>query len=124
MATDKVARAANRLVHILGPGIEATSVVNRTWLEAVGAQLKRVEEEGDLRKDVDPDVAADVIVATSIGTILMSVEASDSSDLSVRLLRMWEVLLPAIVPEQSLPYFRQFLSRQPLRRMEPTPSAR
>jgi AcrR family transcriptional regulator len=124
MARDKVARAAHRLAHTLGPGIEAATVVNRTWLAAVGTQLRRVDEEGDLRPDVDPDVAAEVIMAASIGTTLMSVEAPNSGDLPVRLLRMWEVLLPAIVPEQSLEYLRQFLGRQPLRRTKPTTSAR
>jgi AcrR family transcriptional regulator len=121
MAGDKVARAANQLMHTIGPRAKAATIANRTWLAAITAQLKRVDTEGDLRNDVDPDVLAETVVATSIGTTLMSVEMSEGTDLPVRLLRMWGVLLPAIVSEQSLPYFREFLSREPLRRPEPRP---
>jgi AcrR family transcriptional regulator len=122
LADDKLARTANQLMHTLGPGIEAARVANRAWLAAVAAQLKRVDDEGDLRNELDPEAAAETLVATSIGTMLMSVDMSDGVDLPIRLLRMWNVLLPAVVPEESLPYFREFLGREPLRRPEaPTP---
>ena len=36
-----------------------------------------------------------------------------------RLRRMWELLLPAIVTDASLPYFREFLAREALRHIQP-----
>jgi hypothetical protein len=33
---------------------------------------------------------------------------------------MWEVLLPAIAAESSLPYFREFLAREALRQEAPS----
>jgi AcrR family transcriptional regulator len=117
LASDKVARAAARLTHTLGYPTEAAARANRNWLAAIAAQLMRVAEEGDLRDGVDPDAAAETIVATTSGSTLMSDEISDCTDLPARLLRLWGVLLPAFVPEHSLPYFREFLEREPLRRM-------
>jgi AcrR family transcriptional regulator len=112
MVSDKVARAAAQLRQILGHRSEAAVRANRTWLEAMAAQLARIANEGDLRDDIDPGTAAETIVATTTGAMLMS----DGTDLPARLLRMWGILLPAIVPEHSLPYFREFLNREPLRR--------
>ena len=119
MAGDKVTRAAARLTHTLGHLSEAAAHANRAWLAAMSAQLTRVAEEGDLREDVDSDAAAETIVAATIGSTLMSAEMSDGTDLPARLLRMWGVLLAAIVPDDSLPYLREFLRREPLRRTDP-----
>jgi AcrR family transcriptional regulator len=119
MAGDKVTRAAARLTHTLGHLSEAAAHANRAWLAAMAAQLTRVAEEGDLREDVDPDAAAETIVAATIGSTLMSAEMSDGADLPARLLRMWGVLLAGLVPENSLPYLREFLHREPLRRTDP-----
>jgi AcrR family transcriptional regulator len=121
LAGDRLARSANLLALILGPRIEAASDANRKWSAAVAAQLKLVDEEDDLRKDVDSDAAAEMIVAASVGTMLKSVDVSDGADLPVRLINLWQVLLPALVPEESLPYFREFLRRQPAGRSDPTP---
>ena len=118
MAGDKVARGAGRLRHALGEFSEAAATSNRDWSSAMSAQLARVRTEGDLREDVDPNDAAETIVAAIIGSTLMSAESSYGADLPARLLRMWGVLLPAIVPEHSLPYFREFLERETLRRNE------
>jgi AcrR family transcriptional regulator len=115
LARDKLARAATQLMPTLAPRLEAARLANRKWMAAVAAQLKRVGDEGDLRTDLDPDAAAETLVAASSGTMLMSLETSGGADLAERMLRMWDVLLPAIVPEESLSYLRQFLFRAPLR---------
>jgi len=116
IAGDDVARAATRLTHTVGHLGDAVAHANREWLSAMAAQLTRAAEEGDLRADVDPDVAAETIVATTIGSIVMSDEIADGADLPMRLLRMWNFLLSAVVSEQSLPYLREFVNREPLRR--------
>jgi hypothetical protein len=35
--------------------------------------------------------------------------------MNTRLIHLWEILLPAIVSEESLPYFREFLARESMR---------
>jgi hypothetical protein len=53
------------------------------------------------------------------GAQLLS-KAMPGGDHIERLRRMWELLLlPAIVTDASLPYFREFLAREALRRIQP-----
>jgi hypothetical protein len=40
---------------------------------------------------------------------------SGGSDLTDRLTRLWQVLLPAIAAEASLLYFREYLARESMR---------
>ena len=47
---------------------------------------------------------------------------SGGRDLVVRVNHAWETLLPTIVPEESLSYFRQFLARQSSRLQPATPA--
>ena len=47
-----------------------------------------------------------------LGTWLLTHFAGDSIG---RVTRIWETLLPGIVADDSLPYFRQFLARDALR---------
>ena len=54
------------------------------------------------------------------GAELMSSAISDGDNLTQRLTKAWQLLLPAITNDDSLPYFREFLARESLRRFEPT----
>lgn len=121
MAHSRVAREATRLTHAFGQ-LDESARANSAWLATIATQLRRVAAEGDLRDDIDPDVAAETLVATTAGTSLMSFEKSGGADLRERLLRTWRILLPALVPEHSVPYLREFVDREPLRGTEPTAS--
>ncbi|HET6734131.1 TetR/AcrR family transcriptional regulator [Mycobacterium sp.] len=121
MANSRVAREAGRLTYTLGQ-LDESARANRDWLAAIATQLQRVAADGDLRDDVDPDVAAETLVATTTGATLMSLEASYGADLPARLLRTWRILLPALVAEHSIGYLREFVDREPLRGTESTAS--
>jgi hypothetical protein len=41
---------------------------------------------------------------------------SGGQDLLLRVTQTWELLLPAVASEQSLPYLQEFLARESLRR--------
>ena len=41
------------------------------------------------------------------------------TDVLQRLARIWEVLLPAVVTDESLGYFREYLARESMRRSAP-----
>ncbi|HJT93794.1 MAG TPA: ScbR family autoregulator-binding transcription factor [Mycobacterium sp.] len=121
MAHSRVAREAARLTYTLGQ-LDESARANSAWLATIATQLRRVAAEGDLRDDIDPDAAAETLVATTTGTSLMSFEASCGADLSARLLRTWRILLPALVSEHSIGYLREFVAREPLRATESTAS--
>ena len=84
----------------------------------MAAQGRRAIVEGDLREGLDPETVAESIVDAMFGAQLLS-KAMPGGDHIERLRRMWELLLPAIVPDASLPYFREFLAREALRHIQP-----
>lgn len=114
LASDRVTRASDQLILAFGKFNEAASRVYTNWLEAMSAEATRAIAEGDLRADLDPDAVSESIVGAMYGSQLLSKATSDS-DLTGRLSRMWELLFPALVEDESLPYFREFLAREALR---------
>jgi hypothetical protein len=73
-----------------------------------------------MRADVGVDAIVATIVATTLGSEVLWSALADGHDLRGRISNTWAVLLPAIVPEKSLGYYREFLARQSLR--SPTPN--
>lgn len=112
VAVDREARAAGHLVFALSESNDLGGDVARQWAAVVTAQTGRAIAEGDLREDLDAGQVAESITGAMLGTWLMSPTRGDSVG---RLTRMWEMLLPAIVTEESVSYFRQFLAREALR---------
>jgi AcrR family transcriptional regulator len=115
LASDKVARAAAQLTVALAGFNAAAAQVYTNWLAAIAAAARQAIAEGDLRTDLDPDTVSESVVAAMFGTLLLS-KATSSSDPCARLSRTWELLLPSIATDVSLPYFREFLAREALRR--------
>jgi hypothetical protein len=71
--------------------------------------------EGDLRADIDAEESSNVIVGAMLGAELFSSALADGRDLRARFTRIWQIMLPAIVSEESLAYYREFLARQSMR---------
>jgi AcrR family transcriptional regulator len=119
ITSDKVARTGAQLTRALG---EFNGMASRTygdWVLMVTAQVRRASAEGDLRGHLDPDAVSEAIVAAMLGAELMTGVEGGSDDLVRRHTRIWEILLPAITTDESLPYFREFLARQLLRQRRP-----
>jgi len=114
VVTDKKARTAEQLTRALFEFNTAASQVWRSRLDAMTTQARRASTEGDLREDLDPYVVSESIVNAMLGAQLLS-KTADGDDHINRLTRSLELLLPAIVAETSLAYFREFLSREYLR---------
>jgi AcrR family transcriptional regulator len=119
-AADKIARAAEQLMLASGTFNDTVARVYAGWLAAMAAEARRATAEGDLRGDLEADAVSESITAAMFGTRLLS-QATASGDLVGRLSRMWELLLPALVTETSLPYFRQFVAREALRHRSSVP---
>jgi hypothetical protein len=88
----------------------------------MGRQAQRAQVEEDLRGDIDARAAGEFIVSAMLGTELISSAVSGGEDVRWRAYtRTWKFVLPAIASEQSLPYLREFLARESLRRGQSTP---
>jgi AcrR family transcriptional regulator len=117
--TDKLARTGAQLARAMGDFGEAASRAYRSWLAAVSAQAVRAQSQGDIRAELDPQVVAELIIAAVLGAEVVSIPISGGRDLTDRLIRAWELLLPAIATEASVPYFREFLARESMRYRQP-----
>ncbi len=121
LTSDKVARTGAQLTRALGEFNGTASRTYDAWVALITEQARRAGAEGDLRGDLDAVAVSEAIVAAMIGGELMTGTAAGGDDLVRRFKRLWEILLLAITTEESLPYFREFLARQALRHLRPTP---
>jgi AcrR family transcriptional regulator len=118
--TDKLARTGSQLARTMCDFTDAASRAYRSWLATMSAQAARAQSQGDLRADLDPEVVAELIITTVMGAEVISTPITGGRDLADRLIRAWEVLLPAIASEPSVPYFREFLARESMRHRQPS----
>jgi AcrR family transcriptional regulator len=116
--TDKLSRTALQLARTLGEFSDAASEAYNNWLQALSSQAHKAQQQGDIRPEMDPAVAAEVVLEAVLGVELIW-SATPSDDLIGRLTRAWEVLLPAIVTDESLPYFQEYLARESMRHVGP-----
>jgi hypothetical protein len=79
-------------------------------------RTRQAIDEGDLRGDLDAQAVAETIVGSMLGAELLANAMSAGADVLQRVARTWKVLLPAIVSQESLSYFDEFLARESLRR--------
>ena len=112
---DKMVRTTAQLLRAFGKFNAATLLAQGHLLAEMVAQARQAIAEDDLREDLDPETVGEVIVGALVGAELVSNVASGGADLIERMARTWTLLLPAIVTEGSLPYFREFLARESLR---------
>jgi AcrR family transcriptional regulator len=111
---NKAARTSEQLIRGLA---EFSGVAAQVWdyrLDALTTQARLASEQGDLRDDVDPYAVSESILGAMLGAQLLSVTADRGAHIR-RLTRSLGVLLPAIVADASLVYFREFLAREALR---------
>ena len=122
LGSDKMARAAAQLATALSGFNEAASRFYANLVLETAQEARRAVKEGDLRSDIDADVLSASIVGTISGTRLIATAISSHGrigdvigDPFARLHQIWELLLPGIASEASLPYFQQFLRREVMR---------
>ena len=120
--SDKTARTAEQLASALSGLNEAAANFYAALAAKIADEARRAISEGDLRKDVDPEVFAEFLVGAMFGTRLVfnAIARHDpnravAGDIAGRLRQILQLLLPGTVTEASLPYFRQFLGREVIR---------
>lgn len=114
--TDKVAEIGMQLLRTFTGINEVAGRVYTSWLDELTEQMGKAAAEGDLRAQLDVQGAAEVILGSILGAEALSRAEVTDVDLRQRVARTWELLLPAIVSDESLDYFREFLARESLRR--------
>jgi AcrR family transcriptional regulator len=130
LSTDRMVRAAEQLTAALSGFNEAAARFYASLVEQMTTQAQRASAEGDLRKDLDPGEVGESLVGAVFGMRLLCnaiavdgvVEGNGgdrSGDFVARTGHVWALLLPGIASDESLPYFRQFLAREALRRAQP-----
>ena len=119
--SDKTARTAEQLTRGLAEFNSAASQVWSSRLDEMTTQARHASTEGDLGDGLDPYVVSESILNAMLGTQLLS-NTADGNDHIRQLTRSLELLLPAIVADTSLAYFREFLARESLRRPPSTGS--
>ena len=122
LSNDRVARAGARLLRTFGEFNPAAKSTFEALVQELADNAKTAVAEGDLRAEVDPAAAGATIVSSMFGAELLSSALAGGADIRQRFARMWEMMLPAIVAEESLNYYREFLARQALRQAPPPPT--
>ncbi|OBG29097.1 hypothetical protein A5672_03435 [Mycobacterium alsense] len=114
LVSDRAVSTAEQLTRLLAGFNDAASRVWPDRLQAMITQADLASAEGDLREGLDSYVVSEAILGAVFGANLFS-DAAGGSDHLMRLTRSLELLLPAIVADRSLDYFREFVAREPLR---------
>lgn len=115
LGTDRVARAGARLLRTFGSFNPAAKSTLHILADELTDRIKAATGEGDLRATLDAETTGASIVAGMLGAELLSSALADGADLRARFARIWELLLPGIITDESLSYYREFLARQALR---------
>jgi hypothetical protein len=101
---------------------EAAARTYRAWVAEMTERTRQAIDEGDLRADLDPQAVGETIVGSMLGAELLASATTAGADVLERVARTWKVLLSAIVSQESLSYFDEFLARESMRH-SPAPGA-
>lgn len=115
LSTDDVARCGGHLLRVIGDFNSIAATVYTGWLEAFVARVVEAAEEGDLRPDVDPQAIGETVMCAMLGLEVLTTAIDSRDGVLERLARVWGLLLPTIVAEESLPYFQEYLARESMR---------
>ena len=112
---DGVAQAACRLLRTFGGFNPAAKATYGILQDDLAERVASAVEQGDLRPDVDAEAIVATVLASMLGAELVSSALAEGRDLRRRFALNLEILVPAIVTEESLGYYREFLARQSMR---------
>jgi AcrR family transcriptional regulator len=115
LSTDQVARSGTQLLRAFGEFNDAAARTYSGWVEEMTERSRQAIEEGDLRAHLDPHSVGETIVGLMLGVELLANATTAGADVLQRVARMWQVLLPGIVSQESLSYFDEFVARETLR---------
>ena len=113
--TDQIARCGTQLLRAFGDFNKTAAETYRGWVAEMTERTRQAIDEGDLRADLDPQAVGETIIGSMLGAELLASVTTGGADVLARVAQTWKLLLPAIVSEESLSYFDEFLARESLR---------
>jgi AcrR family transcriptional regulator len=122
MITDRVARSGIQLLRAFGEFNEVAARTYSDWTAEMTERTRQAIDEGDVRAELDPQAVGETIIGSMLGAELLASATAAGADVLQRVARAWRVLLPAIVSQESLAYFEEFLARESMRH-SPAPLA-
>ncbi len=116
---DQMVGAMLKLNHQIGDyrGAQGESIT-KVWGDTYRLLVERAIEQGDLLADLDADTVGLILQELSAGVHIVAIGTESVDQMAIRMERIWYFLLPSLVPEEKLAYFREFAARR-LRRYEP-----
>lgn len=111
-AGDQVVAAMFRLHHEIGDHRGTGDNVVAAWQENQVALVKRGQEEGDIDPEADPEEVGTFVFESLFGTRVVAVATGSVDTLPARMERAWHFMLPALVDQSKVDYFRQFALRR------------
>ena len=115
LTTDRVAEAAARLLRTFGCFNPAAKNAFQALLDELVGALQSAVTEGDVRADLPAatvEAIGATILAAMFGAELLASALADGTDIRARFARIWDLALPALIADESLGYYREFLARQ------------
>lgn len=73
---------------------------------------ERAIAQGDLKPDLDPETIGLLLQEMTTGVHIVAVSTDSIDQMANRMERAWYFLLPSIVPEEKVAYFREFAARR------------
>jgi len=98
MQSDIVVRAGLQLAVEVGVFGDPVTSTYADWSDMVRALVQGAIDQGDVRKNVDPEVFVRFFISAFTGIQIVSGATTDLEDIQLRINDLWEVVLPGVVP--------------------------
>ncbi|MGC0362805.1 AcrR family transcriptional regulator [Rhodococcus sp. 27YEA15] len=111
-AHDDLVRATFRLLVEIGDYKGSGPATLDVWFDIYRELASRAAEEGDLRSGVDSADIARLLLQVAAGVRLLAAGTKTVRELSESMKSSWNLILPVVVPDSKVEYFRQFADRR------------
>jgi predicted metal-binding membrane protein len=109
---DTGVRVGSQLLHTVGRTTGQAGRYFAAWSDALGAQFDRGQRQGDVRKDLDPEVVGRSVASASYGAWAVAGLTPGDSNVVTRMADLWNVMLPAIVVPEVAPRILGYVHEQ------------
>ncbi len=86
--------------------------IAKTWGETHRLLAERAIQQGDLKPELDPETIGLLLQEVTTGVHMVAVSTESIDQMATRMERAWFFLLPSIVPDEKVAYFREFAARR------------
>ncbi|NUP25190.1 MAG: TetR/AcrR family transcriptional regulator [Nocardia sp.] len=116
---DPMVGAMLKLTHQIGDyrGANGDNIA-KTWGDTYRLLAERAIAQGDLLPDLDSETIGLLLYGLTTGIHIVAVGTESVDQMASRMERAWYFLLPSVVPDDKVSYFREFAARR-LRRYVP-----